>query len=205
MQRERILRINKEIDSALSRRIVNRLLGLDEKNGKAPIRIMLATEGGEVEAAKQIADTILKRITAPVSVVVTETASSASLVILAAGNIRIAFDHAKMLFHPVCYASWPSDKEERITSAALVRIKQELDSDDQDFYARCVASRRTHIYHCSWSSVDLRRHVENAKKEEFTLSAFQAKRYGFVDAVVSTTRGLTSTETRLLHKAGFDV
>lgn len=202
MQRERILRINKEIDSALSRRVVNKLLGLDEKDGKAPIRIMLATEGGEVDSAKRIADAILKQITVPVSVVVTETASSAALAILAAGNVRLAFKNAKMLFHPVCYGAWPDEKEGRITAAALKRIQKELERDDKDFYARCVASRESHVHRCAWTAKSLRSHVERSSKEEFTLSATQARKYGFIDAVVTNTRGLVTTEKRLLRQAG---
>lgn len=76
---------------------ISQLLELDRRED-APIQIHLNTDGGSLADALAIYDQI-RSLDSPVIVVATGTCASAGLIILSAGDLRMATEHCLFFYH----------------------------------------------------------------------------------------------------------
>lgn len=166
---QRIILLNKAIDSEVADWIDAQLLFLDDKDPNQDIYLYINSPGGEVTAGMAIYDTI-QTIRPDVVTINTGLSSSMAAVLLASGTKgkRLALSHSRIMINQ--------------PYARPLRDGQNIDLNVQ---AREVA------YHKKQLNELLAKHtgqpierIEKDTQTDFFMSATEAKEYGIIDEVI---------------------
>ena len=160
------------VDDDSAKAVVTRLLSLDAQDPEAEIVLYINSPGGSVHDGLAIYDA-MQAVQAPVSTVCTGFAMSMGAVLLAGGNKgrRFTWPHARIMIHqPLIMGT--------ITGRAT----------DLDIHAREMLRTREEINRLL--AVHTGQDVEKIAKDtdrDFYMSPEEAKAYGLIDDVVTTT------------------
>lgn len=95
------------VTSQTANAITSQLLQLDAIDEEAPIQVTVNTEGGDVVQALAMYD-VMRAIRAPIITVVQGEASSAGLMLMQGGDIRVAYPNSRLFYHEVITQSLSS-------------------------------------------------------------------------------------------------
>lgn len=184
-----------EVTSALAGSVIATLLDRDQRSHE-PIRLFVKTNGGDWDEAKRICDTILYHIRSPVITIAVHNVQSSGTSILASGDIRLAFSTATFMVHEISLTEIDAEiKKEELEQLARDMPK---DSEEMSFYE----TRRlpTHLAPCTLTPKALRSRIVKAKAGEYKYKATEAKRLGFVDAIITNVDSISRYERLLIQK-----
>lgn len=164
----RTILIEEEINSHSANAIVSQIQQLSKLANTEPIIVHINTRGGDISAALMIYDA-LRSTKCTIVTVVIGTCYSAGLIILSAGDIRLALKHATFFYHQPLLSAYMNSEE--VLESTLWLYKK--------------ASKHT--------SNIIRKRIEMSKskwKKKFKLSiskyfdAKKALKYNFIDSVI---------------------
>lgn len=183
-----------EVSSALAGQVIATLLDRDQKSHD-PIRLFVKTSGGLWEETKRVCDTILYHVRSPVITIATHNVQSSGISIVASGDMRLAFSTAHFENHEIRLVEVNEElKREEIEKLAKDAPK---DAEESSFYE----TRRlpTHLVPCTLTPRILRSKIAKAKDGEYKYKATEAKRLGFVDAIITSVDSIARYEKRLIQ------
>jgi len=125
----RTILVGSDIDDKLSNAVVSQIFELIARDHEKPIKVFINTNGGSVSDALAIYDS-LRLAPNPIVTIVTGQAASAGLMICAAGDLRLCFEHSQFFYHSV------------ISNTQTVT---ELDSEEFRAHYRWCTERNTTI------------------------------------------------------------
>lgn len=184
-----------EVSSALTGQVIATLLEYDQKSHE-PIRLFVKTNGGYWEEAKRICDTILYHIRSPVITIAMHNVQSSGIAIMASGDLRLAFSTATFENHDIRLVEVNKElKREEIEQLARDVPK---DAEESSFYE----TRRlpTHLVPCTLTPRVMRSRIAKAKNGEYKYKAPEAKRLGFVDAIITSVDSINRYERLLIQR-----
>ncbi len=161
-----------DVNDESARGVVTRLLSLDVEDPKAEIVLYINSPGGSVHDGMAIYDA-MRAISAPVSTVCIGMAMSMGSFLLSAGESkrRFAWPHARIMIHqPLIMGTVTGTATDLdIRARETIRLREELN----ELYAEHTGQN-----------------VEKIAKDtdrDFFMSASEAKKYGIIDDVITTT------------------
>ena len=161
-----------DVNDESARGVVTRLLSLDVEDPKAEIVLYINSPGGSVHDGMAIYDA-MRAISAPVSTVCIGMAMSMGSFLLSAGEPkrRFAWPHARIMIHqPLIMGTVTGTATDLdIRARETIRLREELNQ----LYAEHTGQN-----------------VEKIAKDtdrDFFMSASEAKKYGIIDDVITTT------------------
>ena len=161
-----------DVNDESARGVVTRLLSLDVEDPKAEIVLYINSPGGSVHDGMAIYDA-MRAISAPVSTVCIGMAMSMGSFLLSAGEPkrRFAWPHARIMIHqPLIMGTVTGTATDLdIRARETIRLREELN----ELYAEHTGQN-----------------VEKIAKDtdrDFFMSASEAKEYGLIDGVITTT------------------
>ena len=161
-----------DVNDESAKAVVTRLLSLDTEDPKAEIVLYINSPGGSVSDGMAIYDA-MQAISAPVSTVCMGMAMSMGSFLLAAGEPgrRFAWPHARIMIHqPLIMGTITGTATDLdIRAKETIRLRGELN----ELYA-----------HHTGQDVDK---IEADTDRDFFMSAEEAKEYGLLDDVITTT------------------
>ena len=161
-----------DVNDESAKAVVTRLLSLDTEDPKEEIVLYINSPGGSVSAGMAIYDA-MQAISAPVSTVCMGMAMSMGSFLLAAGEPgrRFAWPHARIMIHqPLIMGTITGTATDLdIRAKETIRLRGELN----ELYA-----------HHTGQDVDK---IEADTDRDFFMSAEEAKEYGLLDDVITTT------------------
>lgn len=192
---ERNIYLMDEVTSVLAGAVIATLLDRDQKSHE-PIRLFVKTNGGLWEEAKRICDTILYNMRSPVITIAVHNVQSSGISILASGDIRLAFSTATFENHDIRL----TEVEKELKREEIERMARDApkDAEVSSFYE----TRRlpTHIVPCTLTPRMLRSKIAKAKDGEYRYKASEAKRLGFVDAIITSVDSIARYEQILIQR-----
>ncbi|MCX6027676.1 MAG: ATP-dependent Clp protease proteolytic subunit, partial [Chloroflexi bacterium] len=172
----RVLYVNSAIDDDFVRRVAPEILKLKQASA-APITVAIDSEGGYLSSL----DSLHGLLTSPgqrgerwhILTVAMNRAQSAAATLLALGDYSFAYDHSRILFHPVRL-----DADE-LTAERAIYTASSLQRDD-DRYAALLAEHN--LIKIIWSFDELRRPalVEHARKRYPVVAERFRRAFGYV-------------------------
>jgi len=161
-----------DVNDESAKAVVTRLLSLDTEDPKEEIVLYINSPGGSVSDGMAIYDA-MQAISAPVSTVCMGMAMSMGSFLLAAGEPgrRFAWPHARIMIHqPLIMGTITGTATDLdIRAKETIRLRGELN----ELYA-----------HHTGQDVDK---IEADTDRDFFMSAEEAKEYGLLDDVITTT------------------
>ena len=161
-----------DVNDESAKAVVTRLLSLDTEDPKAEIVLYINSPGGSVSDGMAIYDA-MQAISAPVSTVCMGMAMSMGSFLLAAGEPgrRFAWPHARIMIHqPLIMGTITGTATDLdIRAKETIRLRGELN----ELYAQHTGQ-----------DVDK---IEADTDRDFFMSAEEAKEYGLLDDVITTT------------------
>jgi ATP-dependent Clp protease protease subunit len=161
-----------DVNDESARAVVTKLLSLDVEDPKAEIVLYINSPGGSVHDGMAIYDA-MRAISAPVSTVCIGMAMSMGSFLLSAGEPkrRFAWPHARIMIHqPLIMGTVTGTATDLdIRARETIRLREELN----ELYAEHTGQN-----------------VEKIAKDtdrDFFMSASEAKEYGLIDGVITTT------------------
>lgn len=156
-----------EIDKDSATTLISQLMELD-KISHDQITLILNTDGGEVAASLAIYDCI-RNIQSPVIIYATGICASGGLIILAAGDYRIASENSLFFYHQVVMSYIEVLSTEQIQSMQDLYNLNQLQMDR-------ILKKRTKIKEKDWK--------QNFQgKTSFYFTAEQALKFNFIDLI----------------------
>lgn len=162
-----------DITRESSLHLVSQLLHLEEEDGEAPVTLYLNTGGGSMIDGLAIYDTIVN-LSCPVLIYVTGLCASAGLMVLCAGDCRIATESSTFYYH------------EPVLEEARINSSKELD-ELQKYYTFCkekmnkIIRSKTKLKKKKWESL-----FEN--KTAYYLSAGEALGINLIDKIAESNK-----------------
>ncbi len=161
-----------DVNDESAKAVVTRLLSLDTEDPKKEIVLYINSPGGSVSDGMAIYDA-MQAISAPVSTVCMGMAMSMGSFLLAAGEPgrRFAWPHARIMIHqPLIMGTITGTATDLdIRAKETIRLRGELN----ELYAEHTGQ-----------DVDK---IESDTDRDFFMSAEEAKEYGLLDDVITTT------------------
>ena len=161
-----------DVNDESAKAVVTRLISLDIEDPKEEIVLYINSPGGSVTEGMAIYDAMLA-IQAPVSTVCMGMAMSMGSFLLAAGEPgrRFAWPHARIMIHqPLIMGTVTGTATDLdIRAKETIRLRGELN----ELYAKHTGQ-------------DVEK-IENDTDRDFLMSAHEAKEYGLLDDVITTT------------------
>jgi ATP-dependent Clp protease protease subunit len=161
-----------DVNDESAKAVVTRLISLDIEDPKEEIVLYINSPGGSVTEGMAIYDAMLA-IQAPVSTVCMGMAMSMGSFLLAAGEPgrRFAWPHARIMIHqPLIMGTVTGTATDLdIRAKETIRLRGELN----ELYAKHTGQ-------------DVEK-IENDTDRDFFMSAHEAKEYGLLDDVITTT------------------
>jgi len=184
-----------EVTATLAGAVITTLLFLDQKSHE-PIRLFVKTPGGDWRDAKRICDTILYNIKSPVITIAVCNVQSAGIAILASGDMRLTFNTTEFSNHEI----YLSDVDSDLKKEELARLAKEMprDVEEKSYYE--TRRLRTHLVPCTLTPRMLRSKMAKIKGEEYEYKAPEAKRLGFVDAIITSVDSISRYERLLIQR-----
>ncbi len=164
---ERIIFINKEIDSESASEVVSKLLYLDAQ-GNDDIKIYINSPGGEISSGFMIYDAI-NLIKSDVQTISIGTSASMAAIILLAGTKgkRKIFPHSKVMLHDLS-GGRTGKYQDVVTEVKEMNKTHNIIFD--------IIKKKTHL-----SS----NQIEEILKYDFWLDSEEALKYGLVDKIIN--------------------
>lgn len=168
--RERIVFLGDEIDDEVSNTIIAQLLLLDAENSEKDIMLYINSPGGVITAGMAIFDT-MNHIRCDVSTICIGEAASMGAFLLSAGTKgkRLALPNARIMIHQPLGGAQGQATDIEIEAKEIVRMKNMLNE--------LLAKH---------SGKDLEK-IQSDTERDYYMSAAEAKEYGLIDKVVSST------------------
>lgn len=160
-------------DSALV--LISQILELENRE-TAPIKIHLNTDGGSLSDSLAIYDCI-RSITSPVMIIATGTCASAGLLILSAGDVRLATENCLFFYH------------QAILPGETITSKEQIESIG-DAYELCQTRYDSILKSRSKMSKTLFNKEFQGKVSKYFTSS-EAAKYKLVDGVIGFTKKKT--------------
>jgi len=161
-----------DVNDDSAKELVTRLLSLDIEDPGKEIVLYINSPGGTIHDGLAIYDAI-EAISSPVSTVCVGMAASMGAVLLACGakGRRFAWPHARMLIHqPLIMGTITGTATDLdIRARETLRYREELN--------RILADK---------TGQDVEKIVQDTDRDYF-MSAEEAKEYGLIDAIITTT------------------
>ncbi|MFY9484222.1 MAG: ATP-dependent Clp endopeptidase proteolytic subunit ClpP [Patescibacteria group bacterium] len=167
--KDRIIFLGTPISDEVANLVMAQLLFLEAEDPKKDIQMYINSPGGVVTAGLAIYDT-MEYIKPDVSTICIGQAASAAAIILAAGakGKRYSLPNARILIHQVMGGSEGQAKDIEIQTREIMRVKNAVND---------ILAKHT------------RQSIENIEKDtdrDFFMNAEEAKKYGIIDAVISS-------------------
>lgn len=159
-----------EVNQGSAAVLISQLRALEYIDNDAPIKVTLHTEGGEVHSALAIYDEI-RNSACPIFIEAHGLCASAGLIILAAGDVRLATQNTVFFYHQAIAGHEISSTKEMKSVAGLYELLQSK--------MEGIIRSRTKIKVAEW-----RKHFEGCTSLFFTVD--EAKQYGFIHNVVGS-------------------
>lgn len=160
------------VDDESARAVVTRLLSLDAEDPKKEIVLYINSPGGSIHDGLAIYDA-MRAISSPVSTVCTGLAASMGAVLLAGGDKgrRFTWPHARIMIHqPLILGTITGRATDLdIQAKEMIRSREEIN--------------RLLAHH---TGQDVERIAADTDRDNF-MSPEEAKEYGLIDEVISTT------------------
>ena len=168
---ERIVFLAGPITDLNANVVIAQMLYLVSKDPKRDIKLYINSPGGSVTAGLAIYDT-MQYIKCSVSTICIGLTASMAAIILAAGTKgkRFALPNAEILLHQVMGGAQGQATEIEITAKQIVKIKASINQ---------ILSNHT------GKSIEV---VEKDTDRDFYMTAPEAKEYGLIDEVITTTK-----------------
>ena len=161
-----------DVNDESARAVVTKLLSLDVEDPKAEIVLYINSPGGSVHDGMAIYDA-MRAISAPVSTVCIGMAMSMGSFLLSAGEPkrRFAWPHARIMIHqPLIMGTVTGTATDLdIRARETIRLREELN----ELYAEHTGQ-------------DVEKIAKDTDRD-FFMSASEAKEYGLIDGVITTT------------------
>lgn len=169
--KERIIFLGGPIVDQIANSVIAQLLFLDHEDQKKDIKLYINSPGGSVAAGLAIYDT-MQHVKAPVSTICVGMAASMGAVLLTAGHKgkRYALPNAEILLHQVMGGAEGQAVEIEITARHIIKLKDKLNK----IIAKHTGQKMERI--------------EKDTDRDFYLSPQEAKEYGLIDDIVTTTK-----------------
>lgn len=173
--KERIIFIGTPIDDEISNLIIAQLLFLASEDANKPVSMYINSPGGVVTAGLAIYDT-MQYLQTPITTICIGQAASMAAVLLAAGNkgSRFALPNARIMIHQPLGGAQGQATDIEIQTHEILRVKKLLNEILAKHTGQALAK------------------VEKDTERDFYMSADEAIKYGLVDEVISTIKGLES-------------
>jgi len=151
--------------------VIAQMLYLVSKDPKRDIKLYINSPGGSVTAGLAIYDT-MQYIKCPVSTICIGLTASMAAIILAAGTKgkRFALPNAEILLHQVMGGAQGQASEIEITAKQIIKIKASINQ---------ILAKHT------GQPID---RLEKDTDRDFYMTAEEAKQYGLIDEVITTTK-----------------
>ena len=170
-----------DVNDESAKAVVTRLISLDIEDPKEEIVLYITSPGGSVTEGMAIYDAMLA-IEAPVSTVCMGMAMSMGSFLLAAGEPgrRFAWPHARIMIHqPLIMGTVTGTATDLdIRAKETIRLRGELN----ELYAKHTGR-------------DVEK-IANDTDRDFFMSAEEAKEYGLLDDVITTTAPLPNGQVK---------
>ena len=161
-----------EVNDESARAVVTRLLALDAESSQQEIVLYINSPGGSASDGMAVYDA-MQSIGSPVSTVCMGMAASMGSVLLAAGTRgrRFAWPHARIMIHqPLIMGTITgSSTDLDIRAREIVRLREEINH----LYARHTGQ-------------DVEK-ISQDTDRDFFMSAQEAREYGLIDDIITTT------------------
>jgi ATP-dependent Clp protease protease subunit len=173
--KERIIFVGTPLDDEIANLIIAQLLFLTAEEATKPISMYINCPGGVVTAGLAIYDT-MQYLQTPITTICIGQAASMAAVLLAAGNkgSRFALPNARIMIHQPLGGAQGQATDIEIQTHEILRVKKLLNE---------ILAKHT--------GLPLSK-VEKDTDRDFYMSAEEAVKYGLVDEVISTIKGLES-------------
>lgn len=159
----------KDINEETSLDIIGQLLVLNDKNTLEPIHFFINSIGGETDAGLAIYD-IMRSIDSPVYTYCLGSCCSMAAILLAAGDIRFAFESADIMIHQPSGGVRGKSEEIRVYSTSIEKVKIKLVK---------ILSKHT--------GQTIKKILEDFTND-YWMSAKEAKKYGIVDLIIKNNK-----------------
>ena len=170
--RERKIFLWSDVNDESAKAVVTRLLALDTEDAGKEIMLYINSPGGSASDGMAVYDA-MQAIRSPVSTICMGMAASMGSVLLAAGekNRRFAWPHARIMIHqPLIMGTVTGTSTDLdIRAKEIVRLRDEIN----DIYAEHTGQE-----------IDK---IANDTDRDFFMSADEAKEYGLIDDIITTT------------------
>lgn len=157
-----------DVNRSSSLVLISQILELESRSHK-PIKIHLNTDGGALSDALAIYD-CLRGIRSPVIIIATGVCASAGLLILSAGDLRVATKHTLFFYHQAILPS------EAFTSRDQIASTNEAYNLCQKRYDKILGQRST------LSKTEYAQEFEGKVSKYFTSK--DALQYGLIDGIL---------------------
>jgi len=171
--KERIIFVGTPLDDEIANLIIAQLLFLASEDAAKPVSMYINCPGGVVTAGLAIYDT-MQYLQTPITTICIGQAASMAAVLLAAGNkgSRFVLPNARIMIHQPLGGAQGQATDIEIQTHEILRIKKLLNEILAKHTGQPLAK------------------VEKDTDRDFYMSADEAIKYGLVDEVISTIKGL---------------
>ena len=170
--RERKIFLWSDVNDESAKAVVTRLLALETEDAGKEIMLYINSPGGSASDGMAVYDA-MQAIRSPVSTICMGMAASMGSVLLAAGekNRRFAWPHARIMIHqPLIMGTVTGTSTDLdIRAKEIVRLRDEIN----EIYAEHTGQE-----------IDK---ISNDTDRDFFMSAEEAKEYGLIDDIITTT------------------
>lgn len=174
--RQRKLLLDKEIDREVAAELRGYLLELALESNE-PITLIINSQGGSINHALWLTDTIRLTATPVIGFVIGEC-NSAAILVLQACRKRYATKHSQLMLHGV-KTSFEIDSLKR-PGAIRASLKRRIaDNRDAQEAAEQILSKRT-----GRTVEEIRKRMQEGRDYRVSFTAAQAKEFGLLDVVV---------------------
>lgn len=169
--KERIIFLGGPVNDAVANTVIAQLIFLENQDPKKDIMLYVNSPGGVVTAGLAIYDT-MQYVSCDVSTICVGIAASMAATLLAAGTKgkRIALANSEVLLHQVMGGAEGQAADVEISAKHLLAIKDRLNKILAKHTGQPLAK------------------IAKDTDRDFYLSADEAKTYGVVDKIVSTSK-----------------
>lgn len=164
--KDRIIILEGEITPEMAMSICTQLRYLESEDKEKPIKMLIQSPGGDVDAGWAIIDT-MNLVSCPVSTIVQGCVASMGSVIAISGTkgMRVALPHAKIMLHTVASATRGKVQDMRIDYEQAQKANEEL---------------LKHLAKCSGQTLDK---IKKDCDRDYWLTAEEWKKYGGCDEI----------------------
>lgn len=172
--KERIIFVGMPIDDVVANTIIAQLLFLQAEDQNKDIAMYINSPGGVVTAGLAIYDT-MQYIKTPISTICIGQAASLGALLLTAGDKgkRYTLPNSRIMIHQPLGGAQGQATDVEIQTREIMRVKKLLNEIIAKHSGQALAK------------------IEKDTDRDFYMSAEEAVKYGLVDEVISTVKGVT--------------